>query len=68
MLKVKAITDLGVREMELSQKTVETLNKQMDEHPEGIPYIDDEGHQLKILGVAVVTRALIGKRIKVGNF
>lgn len=68
MLKVRAITNLGVREMKLSQKTVETLNKQMDEHPEGIPYIDDEGHQLKILGVAVVTRALIGKRIKVGNF
>lgn len=68
MLKVRAITNLGVREMELSQKTVETLNKQMDEHPEGIPYIDDEGYQLKILGVVVVTRALIGKRIKVGNF
>lgn len=68
MLKVKAITNLGVRELELSQNTVATLNKQMDDHPEGIPYIDEEGHQLKILGVAVVTRALVGKRIRVGNF
>lgn len=40
MLKVRAITNLGVREMELSQKkTVETLNKQMDDHPEVIFYL-----------------------------
>lgn len=68
MLKVKAFTNLGVRDIELSKETVENLNKQMEENPEGIPYVDEEGHHIKILGIAIVTRAMIGKRIRVSEF
>jgi len=66
MMRVRAITNIGIRNLDLSIGTIEMLNNQFQTHPNGVPYVDEDGQRVIILGITLITKALDGKCIKVG--